>query len=168
MLKDILSISGFGGLYKFISQGRIGIIVESLEDNKRMNASATAKISALEDIAIFTETEDIPLNDVFKAIFEKENKGVAINHKSSANDLKSYFIEVLPDYDKDRVYVSDIKKVINWYNILHKLELLNFEEEKQIEDTKEIKEEEEEEEVKEEKTEKKPIQKKNNIEKSKK
>ncbi len=140
MLKDILSISGFGGLYKFISQGRSGIIVESLEDKKRMNASATAKISALEDIAIFTETEDIPLNDVFKAIFEKENKGESINHKSSGNELKSYFEEVLPDYDKERVYVSDIKKVINWYNILHKLELLNFEEEK-AEETKEVEEE---------------------------
>lgn len=139
MLKDILSISGFGGLYKFISQGRTGIIVESLEDAKRMNASATAKISALEDIAIFTETEDIPLNDVFKTIFEKENEGVSINHKSSGNELKSYFAEILPDYDRDRVYVSDIKKVINWYNILHKLELLNFEEE-ETEDSNEIKE----------------------------
>jgi hypothetical protein len=141
MLKDILSISGFGGLYKFISQGRVGIIVESLEDNKRMNASATAKISALEDIAIFTETEDIPLKDVFKAISEKENKGEAISHKSSGNELKSYLAEVLPDYDRDRVYVSDIKKVINWYNILHKLELLNFEEEDKAEETEEVKEE---------------------------
>ena len=157
MLKDILSISGFGGLYKFISQGRAGIIVESLVDNKRMNASATAKISALEDIAIFTETEDIPLNDVFKAIFEKENEGVSINHKSSGNELKSYLAEVLPDYDRDRVYVSDIKKVINWYNILHKLKLLNFEEEK-AEDS---------EEVKEEKTEKKPASPKDEEKKSK-
>lgn len=130
MLKDILSISGYGGLFKFISQGRVGIIVESFEDKKRMNASATAKISALEDIAIFTETEDKPLKDVFKLIFEKENGGVSINHKSSADELKKYFLEVLPDYDRDRVYVSDIKKVINWYNILQKLELLNFEEEK--------------------------------------
>ncbi|MFC2104547.1 DUF5606 domain-containing protein [Bacteroidota bacterium] len=133
MLKDILSISGYGGLYKFISQGRSGIIVESLEDKKRMNASASAKISALEDIAIFTDIEDIPLKDVFKAISEKENGGVSINHKSSANELKDYFTEVLPDYDRDRVYVSDIKKVINWYNILHKFEMLNFEEEESLE-----------------------------------
>ncbi len=131
MLKDILSISGYGGLFKFISQGRVGIIVESLEDQKRMNASATAKISALEDISIFTDTEDKPLNDVFKLVFEKENGGVSINHKSSADELKNYFSEILPDYDRDRVYVSDIKKVINWYNILQKLELLNFEEEKE-------------------------------------
>jgi hypothetical protein len=138
MLKDILSISGYGGLFKFISQGRNGIIVESLEDQRRMNASATAKISALEDIAIFTETEDIPLKDVFKAISEKENGGEAIKHKSSANELKSYFEEVLPDYDRDRVYVSDIKKVIQWYNILHKFDMLNFdEEEKEKEESKE-------------------------------
>lgn len=139
MLKDILSISGYGGLFKFISQGRNGIIVESLEDQRRMNASATAKISALEDIAIFTETEDIPLKDVFKAISEKENAGEAIKHKSSANELKNYFEEVLPDYDKDRVYVSDIKKVIQWYNILHKLDMLNFDEEE--EEKEEAKEE---------------------------
>ena len=132
MLKDIMSISGYGGLFKFISQGRTGVIVESLEDKKRMNASATAKISALEDIAIFTETEDLPLKDVFKRIFEKENGGVSIKHKSSADELKNYFAEVLADYDRDRVYVSDIKKVVNWYNILHKLELLNFDEEEEI------------------------------------
>ena len=141
MLKDILSISGYGGLYKYISQGRSGIIVESLEDKNRMNASATAKISALEDIAIFTDTEDLPLKDVFKKISEKEKGGLAIAHKSSANELKNYFAEVLPDYDRDRVYVSDIKKVINWYNILHKLEMLNFEEEEEVkEEVKEAKE----------------------------
>lgn len=147
MLKDILSISGYSGLYKYISQGRNGIIVESLEDKKRMNASATAKISALEDIAIFTETEDLPLKDVFKAISEKENGGETIGHKSSADQLKSYFAEVLPTYDKERVYVSDIKKVLSWYNILHKFDLLNFDEEE------EVKEEAEDKEANEEKTE---------------
>jgi len=147
MLKDILSISGHGGLFKFISQGRNGIIVESLEDKNRMNASATAKISALEDIAIFTDTEDVPLKNIFKAISEKENGGEAISHKSSANDLKEYFAEVLPDYDRERVYVSDIKKVLNWYNILHKHDMLNFDEEEEEnqeakeEDKKEAKEE---------------------------
>ncbi len=137
MLKDILSISGYGGLFKFISQGRTGIIVESLEDKKRMNASATAKISALEDIAIFTDTEDKPLKDVFKAIYEKEDGKESINHKSSADELKNYFADILPDYDRDRVYVSDIKKVINWYNILHKFDLLNFTEEAEEEKTEE-------------------------------
>jgi len=151
MLKDILSISGHSGLFKFISQGRHGIIVESLENKKRMNASATAKISALEDIAIFTDTEDIALNDVFKAIYEKEDGGEAISHKSSADELKSYFEEILPDYDRDRVYVSDIKKVIQWYNQLHKLEMLNFEEEE--EEAKEEDKKTDEKEQKEEETE---------------
>ncbi|MEE4197922.1 MAG: DUF5606 domain-containing protein [Bacteroidales bacterium] len=131
MLKDILSIAGHGGLFQFISQGRHGIIVESLETKKRMNASATAKISALEDIAIFTDTEDIALKDVFKAIYEKENGGEAISHKSSPDELKSYFAEILPDYDRDRVYVSDIKKVFQWYNQLHQLDMLNFDEEEE-------------------------------------
>ncbi len=141
MLKDILAISGYGGLFKFISQGRTGIIVESLEDNKRMNASATAKISALEDIAIFTDIDDIPLKDVFKAIYEKENGGISINHKSSADELKNYFAEILPDYDRDRVYVSDIKKVISWYNILHKFEMLNFDENNEEQGTEDVKDE---------------------------
>ena len=141
MLKDILAISGYGGLFKFISQGRTGIIVESLEDNKRMNASATAKISALEDIAIFTDIDDIPLKDVFKAIYEKENGGISINHKSSADELKNYFAEILPDYDRDRVYVSDIKKVISWYNNLHKFEMLNFDENNEEQGTEDVKDE---------------------------
>ena len=149
MLKDILSISGYGGLYKFISQGRNGIIVEALDDKKRMNASASAKISALEDIAIFTDTEDLPLSDVFKAIYEKENGGEAISYKSSPEELKNYFAMVLPAYDRDRVYVSDIKKVMQWYNILHMHEMLNFDEETEEETKEETKDE-----VKEEKPEK--------------
>ncbi len=152
MLKDILSISGHGGLFKFISQGRHGIIVESLETKQRMNASASAKVSALEDIAIFTDTEDIPLKDVFKAIHEKENGGETISHKSSADELKDYFAGILPDYDRDRVYVSDIKKVVQWYNLLHKFEMLNFEEEEE-EKTGEESEKEGDSEKKEEKSE---------------
>ncbi len=144
MLKDILSIGGYSGLYKFISQGRNGIIVESLETKQRMNANTTAKISALEDIAIFTYEEDIPLKDVLKKIYDKENGKEAINHKSSANELKSYMSEVLPEYDEDRVYVSDIKKLVNWYNILQKFELLDFSKEtKETEETEEAKETEE-------------------------
>ncbi|HRW62053.1 MAG TPA: DUF5606 domain-containing protein [Bacteroidales bacterium] len=142
MLKDILSISGHGGLFKFISQGRAGIIVESLDDQKRMNASATAKISALEDIAIFTDTEDKPLKDVFKAIYDKENGGQCISHKVDAEELKSYFAEILPDYDRERVYVSDMKKVVNWYNILQSKNLLDFTEEKPEEKVEEVNEKE--------------------------
>lgn len=124
-LKDILAISGKGGLFKFISQGRNGIIVESLSDNRRSHIPATAKISALEDIAIFTEEKELPLQDVFKVIIEKEDKGPAIDHKSKPDDLKKYMEEIVPDYDRDKVYVSDIKKLLNWYNILHELEMLD-------------------------------------------
>ncbi len=127
-LTKILSISGKPDLYMQIAQSKNGMIVESLEDKKRLNAFATMKISSLQDIAIYTESEDLPLSDVFKKIFEKENEGQTISHKSSANELKSYFEEVLPDYDKDRVYVSDIKRVIKWYNILQKHELIDLQE----------------------------------------
>jgi hypothetical protein len=123
-LKDILAISGHGGLFKFVSQGRNGIIVESLVDKKRISASATAKISALEDIAIYTDVEEISLADVFTSIYNKEDGNQTISHKSSSNELKAYFEEVLPEYDKDRVYVSDIKKVLNWYNILQSLDMV--------------------------------------------
>ncbi|MCW3806591.1 DUF5606 family protein [Plebeiibacterium marinum] len=132
MLKGILAVSGQGGLFKMISQAKNSIIVESLVDGKRMPAYATSRISALEDISIFTEDEDVKLLDVFKNIFEKEDGGQAISHKSSANELKSYFAEVLPDYDRDRVYVSDMKKVIQWYNLLIEKEVLKFGEEEEV------------------------------------
>lgn len=128
MLKDILAISGQSGLFKLVSKGKNSIIVESLLTGKRTPAHSTAKIISLNDIAIYTEEEEVQLREVLKAIAEKESFGPAIDHKSSANELKAYFVEVLPDYDKDRVYVSDIKKVIQWYNTLQSNELLNFDE----------------------------------------
>ncbi|MBS2213760.1 DUF5606 domain-containing protein [Carboxylicivirga mesophila] len=125
MLKGILAISGQRGLFKLVSQAKNSIIVESLIDGKKMPAYATSRISALEDISIYTEDEDVKLFDVFKAIYEKENGGMAISPKSSSNELKNYFEEVLPLYDKDRVYVSDIKKVLGWYNLLMESELFD-------------------------------------------
>lgn len=128
-LKGVLSISGQPGLYKLVSQARNSIIVESLEDKKRLPAYASSKISSLEDIAIYTVNEDILLHDVFKKIFERENGNVCpINGKADSNAIKKYFGEVLPEHDKDRVYVSDMKRVLVWYNILHKNGLLNFDE----------------------------------------
>ena len=137
-LKDIFAISGKPGLYKFISQGRNSVmIVENLEDKKRITAFTTTKISSLEDIAVFTETEDMALKDVFKAIYEKENGAASINHKSSGKVLEEYFHEIIPAYDRKRVYASDIKKVILWYNILQKQELLDFSEDKDEKDPEE-------------------------------
>lgn len=126
MLKGILSISGQPGLYKLVAEAKNNLVVESLDNNKRMPVYSTSKVSALEDIAIFTTKEDLPLKDVFKAISEKENGGAAISAKSSDKDLKTYFQGVVPDFDKERVYVSDIKKVLSWYNILQEKNLLDF------------------------------------------
>jgi hypothetical protein len=129
-LKDILSISGEGTLFKFIAQGKNAVIVENLETGRRFSAGATVRVSALDEIAIFTTGEDLPLGKVMDKIWEKENGGETLSHKLPDAGLKEYFAEVLPDYDRDRVYTSDIKKVLHWYNILHKLNLLVKEEEK--------------------------------------
>ena len=134
-LKDILAISGEGTLFKFIAQGKNAVIVENLETGRRISAGATAKVSALEEISIFTTGEDMPLGKVMDKIWEKENGGETMSHKLPDNDLKKYFGEVFPEYDHDRVYNSDIRKVLHWYNILHKLNLLVKEEEKKEEET---------------------------------
>ncbi len=125
-VKDLMSISGKGGLFRFLAQARNGVVVESLHDKKRHVASAAARVSSLEDIAIFTTEEDMPLSEVFMKVHEKEEGGVCIDSKSPNETLKSYFREVLPDYDDERVYVSDIKKVLNWYNLLHQFGLLEI------------------------------------------
>jgi hypothetical protein len=123
-LKDILAISGKGGLFKFIAQARNGIVVESLEDQKRHVAPATARVSSLEDIAIFTIDEEVPLADIFFMIHEKSEGKETLSHKADVKELKSQFKELVSEYDEDRVYVSDIKKVFQWYNQLHQHQLL--------------------------------------------
>jgi len=133
-LTEILSIGGKPGLYKMISHTKTGMVVESMDGEKRFPVFAHEKISSLEEISIFTETDDIPLKDVFKKVHELLEGEKAISHKSSADELKDFFDDAIPDYDKDRVYVSDIKKVIQWYNILHEKELLDFTEEESEEE----------------------------------
>jgi len=139
-LKDILAISGEGTLFRFIAQGKNAVIVENLETGRRFSAGATAKVSALEEISIFTTGEDMPLGKVMDRLWEKENGGEAISHKLPDAEMKKYFEELLPEYDRERVYMSDIKKVLHWYNILHKLNLLVKEEEgkKEEEEKKEV------------------------------
>lgn len=117
-LKEILAISGQPGLYKYVAQSTNGVIVESLLDGRRMNASAASKVSALTEISIFTEGDDLPLAEVFTNIYEHTGGKEAISHKEAPEKLKAAFAEVLPDYDRDRVHVSDMKKVFAWYNIL--------------------------------------------------
>jgi len=117
-LKDILAISGQPGLYKYVAQSTRGVIVESLLDGRRMNAAATSKVSALTEISIFTEGEDIALADVFTRIYEHTGGKEAISHREAPEKLKEYFAAVLPEYDRERVHVSDMKKCFAWYNIL--------------------------------------------------
>ena len=137
---EILSITGKPGLYKVVSHTKNGIIVESIIDQKRFTAFSNERISSLEEISVFTETDDIPLKDVFKSLFEKNEGKATINHKSDNKTLKSTFEEIVPEYDKDRVYVSDIKKIIQWYNLLTEKEILDFTEEEDGNPDKESKE----------------------------
>lgn len=119
MLKGILSVSGKSGLFKLVSQIKNGLIIESLADNKRMPVYASSKVSALEDIAIYTFDEEVPLQKVFARIAEKESFAACpVSKNDSAATVKTYFKEILPDYDEERVYVSDMKKVFLWYNQL--------------------------------------------------
>ncbi|MFA5782953.1 MAG: DUF5606 domain-containing protein [Bacteroidales bacterium] len=136
-LKDIMSISGKGGLFRSIAQTKNGLIVESLVDKKRFPVYASDKVSSLEDVSIFTKDKDIPLKDVMDLIFKKESGGHCIDPKSDDVKLKKYFEEVLPDYDKERVYMSDIRKLFLWYNLLQSLGLLKLEEEEKKEETPE-------------------------------
>ena len=96
-----------------------------------MPVYSTAKVSALEDIAIYTIEGDKPLKEIFRAISEKEEGGPAISHKASGQEIKSYFEEIVPEFDQDRVYVSDIKKVMHWYNTLQEKDMLDFSEEEE-------------------------------------
>src|SRR5690554_3723886 len=129
-LSGIISISGKPGLFKVVAQSKNNIIVESLIDNKRIPAYSTDRISALEDISIYTYEEDVPLKEVYTSLATKENCGEGPSHKESLNKLSAYLEEILPDYDQDRVYPSDIKKLFQWYNILQKAGLIKLEEEK--------------------------------------
>lgn len=119
MLKRILSISGRPGLFRLVSQGKNMLIVESLQNGKRMPAYATDKVVSLGDIAIYTQDEDTPLGEVFQAIKDKTD-GSQVDVKALGNDaaVRAYFKEILPLFDEERVYTNDIKKVFSWYNQL--------------------------------------------------
>jgi len=122
MLEKILSISGQPGLFKIVTEAKNSIIVESLLTGKRMPAYSTSKISALADISVFTQTGEIQLKDLF---FQIKKNGKSVSPKASQNELKALFAEVLPEYDQERVYVSDMKKIFQWYELLNSLDLLH-------------------------------------------
>ena len=131
MLQTILSIAGKPGLYKLVSRGKSNLIVESLDEtHKRQPAFATDRVTSLADIAMFTDSEDVPLGEILIKLRDKENGKVAsLNwRKASAKELQAYFGEVLPNFDRDCVHNSDIKKLLQWYEILVKAGETNFEE----------------------------------------
>jgi hypothetical protein len=132
-LTGIISISGKPGLFKVVAQAKNSIIVESLIDKKRMPAYSTDRISALDDISIYTYEEDVPLREVYEAIYKREQGKDAPSHKESLTTLTDYLSEVLPNYDSDRVYPSDIKKLFQWYNLLNKEGLTKTEEKEEVE-----------------------------------
>lgn len=117
-IERILAISGKPGLYDLKLQTRTGFVAESLIDGKKITVGMRSNVSLLSEISIYTNSGEVRLSEVFRKIAEKENNGPAISHKEDHAKLETYFSEVLPDYDQDRVYASDIKKVLNWYNML--------------------------------------------------
>ncbi len=128
-LSGIISISGKPGLSKIITQSKNGIIVESLIDGKRFPVQGTQRVSSLEDISIYTFDEDVPLTEVFEAIYKKEEGKSCISHKGAHQELLDYIKTVLPNIDEDRVYHSDLKKLVQWYNLLLEKGLLEKEKE---------------------------------------
>jgi hypothetical protein len=132
-LTGIISISGQPGLFKIIAQSKNGIIVEGLLDKKRSNIYASTKVSTLSDISMFTTGEDKPIEEIITSIFEKEKGGAAPDNKADDTTVEQYFSEVLPDYDKERVYLSNIRKLLNWYNTLQNSGNLKEKEEKEKE-----------------------------------
>lgn len=123
-LEGILSISGQPGLFKQITQGKNNIIVESLVTGKRMPAFITARISALQDVAIYTTGEEKPLVEVLINLFKNSEGKQVLGSKSDKDEMIALFAEVLPDYDSEKVYVSDIKKIFSWYNLLIEKEII--------------------------------------------
>ncbi len=136
-LEKVLSISGKPGLYELTAQTRGGFVAKSITEGKKISVSVRHNVSLLSEIAVYTYTEEVPLGEVFQKIYEKEDGGEAIDHKSSKKELEAYFAEVLPEYDVDRVYQSDIKKIIQWYNLLVSNGFTDFSKEEEGKDEEE-------------------------------
>jgi hypothetical protein len=138
-LEEIINIAGKPGLYKVVSKGKNSVIVESLTDGKRGPLYSNNQANMLEEIGIYTYNDTKPLSEIFDEIAKKENYKQSISHKSSKDDLTNYFREILTDYDEERVYISDIKKVFQWYNIMQTnglIELPKKEKETVVKETK--------------------------------
>lgn len=125
-LQKILTVSGYPGLFKYVAQANSGVVVEAISDKKRMVCGMSAKLSSLSDISVFTDEGDVKLQELFGKMKEKLGEENAPSGKSDPAKLKSFFEEVLPDYDRDRFYISHMKKVVEWYNNLREFESLDF------------------------------------------
>ena len=130
-LKKILSVSGEHGVFEYVAQGRGGIIAESLSTKQRTMLGASAKVSSLADISIYTDETDVPLRDVLTAMAEKLSQGPAQDPKGDAKAIKAFFAEVIPDYDENRFYVSHMKKILGWYEELRNYASLEFAEDEE-------------------------------------
>lgn len=127
-LKKIVAITHYPGLYRHLSQSKNGIIVESLIDGKRMCATASMRVSLLSDTSVYTDTDELPLREVLLKIKEKQQGQPAISAKAPEAELRAFFAEVLPNYDRERFYPSHMKKVLDWYNLLQQNQMLDIEE----------------------------------------
>ena len=135
-LEGIINVSGKSGLFRVISKTSTTVIIESLIDKKRTVIYSNNQANLLEEIGIYTYNDTIPLNEIFTTIAKKTKCGPCINHKSSKDELMNYFRDILPEYDEDRVYISDIKKVIQWYNIMQSVNLIKISKKKTKKETK--------------------------------
>lgn len=136
-LEKIISVAGKPGLFQILTQTRTGVLAQSLIDGKKITVSARENVSLLSEIAIYTLTEEMPLGQVFQKIFDQLSGTAALSHKSAKDELEAFFFEVLPEYDEDRVYASDIKKVVQWYNLLVEKGLTDFSKAQPEEETQE-------------------------------
>jgi hypothetical protein len=125
-LQKILTVSGYPGLFKYVAQANSGVVVEAISDKKRMVCGMSSKLSSLSDISVFTDEGDVKLQELFGKMKSNLGEENAPSGKSDPAKLKSFFEEVLPDYDRDRFYISHMKKVVEWYNNLKEFESLDF------------------------------------------
>jgi hypothetical protein len=135
-LEGIINVSGKPGLFKVISRSSNNVIIESLIEKKRTAIYSHNQANLLDEIGIYTYNDTIPLSEIFTEIAKKTNCGPSINHKSSKTELTNYFRDILPEYDEERVYISDIKKVIQWYNSMQSLKMIKLEKTKKKESKK--------------------------------
>ena len=135
-LEGIINVSGKPGLFKIISRSNNTVIIESLTDQKRTAIYSHNQANLLDEIGIYTYNDTVPISDIFTEIAKKTSCGPSINHKTSKDELMNYFRDILPEYDEDRVYISDIKKVIQWYNIMQSVNLIKISKKKTKKETK--------------------------------